>query len=161
VSPTASATPVPATPTLIPPTNVPTNTATSNPTVQPTATVTSPKVYDDLNKGLVYSAGWWNIYTQQASGGSYKAVTKTGASTTLKFTGQSFSILYEMGQNHGSMNIYIDGKMVGTIYQKSSVTKYQQRWDYSGTLSAGTHTLKLVSQNPSGAFVSLDAVIIR
>jgi len=163
---TVAVTSVPATPTLIaaspiPPIIVPTNTPTSNPTVQATATVISPRVYDDLNKGLVYSTGWWNIYNRQASGGSYKAVTQTGASTSLTFTGQSFSILYGMGSYYGSMNVYIDGKLVGTIYQNSSSAKYQQRWDYSGNLPAGSHVLKLVTKNISGRFVSLDAVIVR
>lgn len=166
-TPTAQVAPIP---TMIPPTSTatvmaspipPTNTPTSNPTFQPTATVNPIINYDDLNKALIYSSSWKKVSNRQAYGGSYKTTTKAGSAISLKFTGQSFSILYVAGPSYGNVNVYIDGKLMGTINQKTVDTRFQQRWDYSGNLSAGSHVLKLVTSNTSSTYVSFDAVIVR
>ena len=60
------------------------------------------------------------------------------------------------------MDVYIDNVKVGTINQKELGQTYQKRWDYSGQLTSGAHTLKLVFV-PTGnrSRGSLDAVIVR
>jgi len=55
------------------------------------------------------------------------------------------------------MSVYVDGKLVQIIKRSTSTTKYQQRWDYPGTLSNGIHNVQLVFVNANGTF---DAVII-
>jgi hypothetical protein len=109
---------------------------------------------------LVYSAGWTDVTDAKAYQGEYKLTQKVGSSVTLNFTGQKFSIIYKTGANFGKMEVYVDGKLVNTINQKTSTATYQKKWSYSGTLATGTHSLKLVFVSPTGAKVSLDAVTI-
>jgi hypothetical protein len=128
------------------------------PTATLLATSAAEIVYDDTGSGLVYSSGWQTTIDPQAYNGSYKVTAVYGASATLDFTGQSFSLLYTDGPSYRRMSVYIDGLLVATIYRVASVTTFQQRWDYPDQLSAGAHTLNLVFANGYG---NLDAVIIR
>jgi hypothetical protein len=162
VPPTAIPTAVPAQPTPIatsvPPTAIPTAVP-----AQPTATLAATQantetIYDDKNAGFVYSANWQDVLDQQAFAGSYKIVADYGASVSLDFTGQSFSILYTDGPIYRRMSVYVDGSLVETITRATSEIKLQQRWDYPGQLAPGAHTLKLVFANGNGTF---DAVIVR
>ncbi len=147
-----TATPVPslpsATPTYAPPT------ATLEATPQPVLET----VYDDTSDSLVYSSDWVSLDASQAYGGTYKATTTPGASVTMEFTGQSFSVLYTDGQIYKGMAVYVDGVLVETVLRKADVVIYQQRWDYPGVLEYGTHTVQLVFANGNG---TLDAVIVR
>ena len=62
------------------------------------------------------------------------------------------------------MDVYVDGTLVGSIFERSWKQTYQQRWDYPGLLSPGTHTLKLVfvtKNSKDRTKGSLDAVIVR
>jgi len=59
------------------------------------------------------------------------------------------------------MDIYVDGILVGTINEQTSVTQFQQRWDFAGLLTPGKHTLTLVTKNKLKTYVSLDEIIIR
>ncbi len=183
VLPTATVTPIPmtATPTSIPmtatSTSIPitaTPTALASPTVTPTGMVptvtlsatTQPGLettYDDKNGGFIYSAGWQDVIGKQAYDGSYKQTTQNGSSVKFTFTGQSFSIIYKGGPSYRSMDVYVDGLLVGTLNENLPVSAYQPRWDYPGQLAAGSHTLKLVFVTTSASSTkgSLDAVIIR
>ena len=164
--PTPTETSIPPTPTStetpvsIPPT--PTATVESLPTEKSTEPPTSETIYDDKDSALVYSSGWRDSYKGTAYQGSFKETSKNGASITLDFTGQSFSILYKSGWAYRTLDIYVDGVLVGTINENSRRQAFQQRWDYPGQLVPGTHTLKLVfvaqGNRTKGSF---DAVIIR
>ena len=89
--------------------------------------------------------------------------TTNGATVTLPFTGQAFSILYKGGITFSKFDVYVDGILVGTLNQKLLAAAYQQRWDYPGQLALGNHTLKLVFKVTSSTINrgSLDAVIVR
>jgi hypothetical protein len=118
---------------------------------------------DDKNSVFVYSSGWTSISTTKAYGGSYRETTQNGATITLPFTGQSFSILYKGGITYSKFDVYIDGVLVATLNQKLDAATYQVRWDYPGQLALGSHTLKLVFKVSSSTINrgSLDAVIVR
>jgi hypothetical protein len=58
----------------------------------------------------------------------------------------------------GKMEIYVDGRLLTTLNQYASSPIYQKKWIYSGTLTTGSHQLKLVFV--SGVQSSLDAVSI-
>jgi len=141
---------------------VPTVAKTSVP-VTPTLALSAPKTVDDKSASFVYSSGWKSISTSKAQGGSYRETTQNGASVTLPFTGQSFSVIYKGGITFSKFDVYVDGVLVGTISQKLAAATYQQRWDYPGQLAAGNHTLKLVFKVTSSTINrgSLDAVIVR
>ena len=151
VTPTASLLPIQPTSTPMLPSATP----------QATSLPATETIYDNVNSSLVYSYGWKDASNQQSYGGSYKVTSKRGATVSLGFTGQSFSILYVSGPSYGNADVYVDGVLVGTINQKTSGIKYQQRWDYSGQLTPGSHTLKLVTRNRSYVNISFDAVIVR
>jgi len=138
-------------------------TSTRQPTL-PTATasaasttITQPGIYDDKSGNFTYSKGWRDIDAKGAYNGSYKANSKYGAFVNFSFTGESFSLLYTDGSTYRQMSVYVDGKLVQIIKRSTSTTKYQQRWDYPGTLSNGIHNVQLVFVNANGTF---DAVII-
>jgi glycosyl hydrolase family 71 len=155
-----------ATPTtIILPSPTPTGIA---PTISPTLASTpvpstSTQTFDDKNAAFVYSAGWQTVSTTKASGGSYKETTQDGATVTLLFTGQSFSLIYKGGITFSKFDIYVDGALVGTLDQKLAAATYQVRWDYPGQFAPGSHTLKLVFKVTSATVNrgSLDAVIVR
>ena len=108
-APTATRVVLPSpTPTLISPTIVPTLANTSVP-VTPTAVSASASTLDDRSAALVYSSGWQTVSTTNAYGGSYKETTQDGATVTLPFTGQSFSLIYKGGITFSKFDIYVDG----------------------------------------------------
>jgi hypothetical protein len=183
-TPTESPVPVPPTPTEtpVPPTATATETpvpATSTPTPEPpTATMTaspvppsptptatlSETVYDDTDSSFLYSSGWNDEWKRSAYGGSFKQTTQDGSIVTLNFTGQSFTILYKSGREYRTIDVYVDGILVGSINETGWRQAFQQRWDFPGQLATGPHTLKLVfvTENKRDRTKgSLDAVIVR
>jgi hypothetical protein len=157
---TATAVPstsVPATPTIPPTLAVTLPTATLPVISTPAATAT---LYNDKNSAFRYSRHWTDVVESQAYQGSFKLTQKLNSSVTLNFTGPSFSIIYKTGPLFGKMNVYVDGQLVHTLDQKTAIALFQQKWSYPGTLTAGSHQLKLVYSGPSNARVSLDAVSI-
>lgn len=160
------------TPTSIPPLIIPSATALPESPV-PVLTSEAPInasqlipeiIYDDKDGGLIYSDGWENVSKNNAHGGSYKVTRRNDSFATFTFTGESFSILYSSGPSFRKIEVYVDDVLVGTINEKTKSIKFQQRWDYSGQLTPGPHTLKLVfvaKNNSSKAYGSLDAVIVR
>jgi len=155
-----------ATPVL--PTSTPTQIILPSPTATlintPAPPTSAPAItLDDKSSSLVYSSGWATVSTSKAYKGSYNETTKNGATATLAFTGQSFSIIYKGGVTFSKLDVYVDGALVGTLNEKLATTTYQSRWDYPGQLAYGNHTLKLVFKVTSAAVNrgSLDAVIVR
>jgi hypothetical protein len=168
-TPTASHTPLPPTftPTPHPATATPTASHTPlPPTFTPTphpATPTqqvSETTYDDFYPDFMFSSSWPIIDNSQAYDGHYKYTGLQNSSVSLAFTGQSFSVVYTAGPSYGTMAVYVDNKMVGSINEQSSSLRYQQHWNYAGQLSGGTHTLKLVFTGPANTEGTLDAVIV-
>jgi alpha-L-fucosidase len=96
----------------------------------------------------------------QAYMGSFRSTQKNGASVTLNFTGQTFSIIYKTDPSFGNMDVYVDGTRIHTLNQNTASPLFQQKWSYAGSLSPGMHTLKLVFAGPSNGRISLDAVSI-
>ena len=180
--PSATATLTAMTPTQIAPTQtaiqtttstrvpalIATNTFTPIPTLiqsTPTSVVpaanSSETIYNDNHTALVYSGNWQSVSRTKAYGGSFKVTRQIGSSVTLKFTGQSFSLLYTSGANNGKLDVYVDNQLVGTLDQKTSTVIFQKRWDYSVKLSPGAHELRLSFTGPSDFRGTVDAVIVR
>jgi len=179
---TATTTPI-ASPTFTPipsytqtptSTNMPSATATAvapsstpiAPTEPPQSTEVPPPsteiIYDNTDAGFIYSPDWIDVANDSAYSGSYKETNKNDAFVTFTFTGQSFSILYTGGTAFRNMDVYVDDILVGSINEKMGTQTYQVRWDYSGQLKPGFHSLKLVFVGKKGNNKgSLDAVIVR
>ena len=166
VMPTVTSSPVPVMPTVTssPIPVVPTITLTSEPPVQPTSLPALETIFDDKNGAFVYSAGWEDVSKTRAYNGSYKQTNRKDASVTFNFTGQSFSILHKSGPEFGKMDVYVDGVLLGSVNERTAKSSFQQRWNYTGQLAPGNHTLKLVfavSKKSNRISGSIDAVIVR
>lgn len=148
------------TPTQVPPPS-PAATVINTPTAS--ATPVLDTILDDKSSSFIYSSGWTTVSTSKAYKGSYKQTIRDGATITLAFTGQSFSIIYKGGVTFSKLDVYVDGVLVGTLNEKLTATTYQSRWDYPSQLAYGNHTLKMVFKVTSATINrgSLDAVIIR
>jgi hypothetical protein len=146
-----------------------TPTATKAPTLVPTSTklavatatkaVTST-VYNDKDSAFVYSSGWTQVSDSRATNGEFMMTDKVGSSVTFTSSGTKFSVIYKTGPVFGKMDVYVDGKLVGTINQNTGSALFQQKWNYSGMLAAGSHKLKMVFAGPSAGKVSVDAVSV-
>ncbi len=164
VAPTATPTEPAATPTVAPTATestvtVPTETPVSIPSETP-APATTTVTYDNADSAFVYSSGWSDVTNQSAYSGGFKQTGRRGSSVTFKFTGQSFSILYTASSNYGNVTVYIDGTKVGEFSQKASKSLYQQRWDYPGQLTSGTHELRMVFTGAKKTQATLDGMIV-
>jgi hypothetical protein len=114
-------------------------------------------IYDDLDSNLTYTGVWQDISTTQAYGGSYKVTFEPGASLSLNFSGQYFSIFYANRPACGNMLVYVDGALVSSVPCSAPETT-PQRWSYPGELAPGDHALTLVFDTGYGSF---DSVIAR
>ncbi len=128
--------------------------------IQPTSLSTT---YNDRHSVFAYSSGWANVLSEEAYKDSFKRTTQNGSSVKMTFTGKSFSIIYKAAPAMSKFDIYLDGKLVATLNQNSSVVVDQKRWDYPSQFSYGKHTLKLVFKATSKTINrgSLDAVIVH
>jgi hypothetical protein len=127
-----------------------------------TAQPAQETIYDNKHSAFVYSEDWVEEVKATAIDGSFARTSTNGASVTLPFTGQSFSIIYKGGPSYRNMDVYIDDVLVATIKERHAVSTYQARWDYDGHLSPGAHILKLVFVTTSASTNgSMDAVIVR
>jgi hypothetical protein len=159
VPPTATWTPLP-----VPASRTPTVTAELPPTGQPPSQPATETVYDDKDSAFAFSSNWQNINKRQAYKRSYKETTSNGSFVTLGFTGSSFSVLYKTGREYRTIDVYVDGVLVGSINERDWREAYQQRWNYPGQLTPGFHTLKLVfvtTNQKDRTKGSIDAVIVR
>ena len=145
----------------------PTATNTSSPTATRTAAPTLPLAapvgygtYDDrANQSIIYSGGW----LIQPVTGNYMNTEKysnvIGSNARFSFTGGSISVIYRGYPNRfGTMEVRIDGNVVGTINQSTTSEQKQLQWT-SNSLVDGTHILTLTHK--TGINVSLDGLIVR
>ena len=155
-----TATKVPPTATKVPPT--PTKVLPTATKVPPTATVATSTTYENNNTAFVYSSGWSTVSDSKASAGSYVKSTTLNSSITLAFTGTSFKVAYLTQAKGGSMQVFVDGKLITTLNQKTSTTQYIQTWRLAAAdaLPSGKHTLKLVFSAPAGSTITMDRVTI-
>jgi hypothetical protein len=162
LAPTNTAVPTFATSTQVPtltptPTSIPTLAATQTATA---AATLAPVTYNDQNSAFAYSSNWITVTDSRAYGGEFKQTKVTGSSVAFTFAGQSFTIIYKAGSLYGKMDVYVDGNLITTLNEYSSSTVNQKKWQYGGTLTAGTHSLKLVFVGPTSRRISLDGISV-
>lgn len=158
-APTATSVTLPTATQLVPTT---VNTAIPVPAT-PTVLPAPARTMDDQESAFAFSSGWQSVSTDKAHGGSYKETSQNGATVTIPFAGQSFSLLYKGGITFSKFDVYLDDILVGTLDQKLGAATYQVRWDYPGQAAAGNHIIKLVFKVTSANVNrgSIDAVIVR
>lgn len=93
-------------------------------------------------KGFDYS-GWTRETGNQFVNGT-NVYANTGAEMTLKFHGTKAYLIGTKDPNHGTADIYIDGKKVKSIDTSATSRSIGQNIFESDTLADGEHTLRLV-----------------
>ena len=155
VSPTVTATPGYTPTSTVTPVITPTVTASPTATVIPGSL--SPGMYDDTNSGLHYSGAWTVSTNAKAFDGNQRYSTGVNDTAAFTFTGSKFTLYFDKANNHGKVNVFVDGIQTATINQYSAKPAFQKIWR-SVTYPTGVHTVKLV--HTSGKVVSLDGVQI-
>jgi len=118
-----------------------------------------PGLYEDSD---VYGlGGFWRFYAwtagsfPSASNGDMHTTLVSGASALFTFNGGSFTLYFQKGYKYGSLKVYVDGVLAGTISEKYQSTKWKQTWHWAG--AAGNHTVQFVS---GGGKTTIDAILI-
>ena len=112
---------------------------------------------NDTDASVTYSAGW--VYSTNRNDGDYNNdvhYTKTNADyAQYTFTGTGVEYITETYSDESNVDVYIDG-VLQTIVSCYSASRQSQVVAYSNTsLSAGTHTIKVVKDN--GTYMLVDA----
>jgi hypothetical protein len=111
---------------------------------------------------IVYSKRWWTNTRASASGGTMHETGHGGATATITATfaaGQHFGLVMARGPRDGTAAVYVDGAPFADL------DTYAARWRprvvvYDLTMSAGTHTIRLVNRATAGhPHLQLDAVL--
>lgn len=149
------------------PTNTATPTKTKTPTRTPTYTKTptntptpitfKPGTIDDNHNKIVYSGWKYRKVKSNHAKTEHYSITP-GNTAMIRFTGIGVTLLTHSGINYGSIEVKVDGQVIGEINQNAIKDLYKQKWSVTG-LSAGQH--ELVITHKDGAFVTLDAIIIQ
>ncbi|HEY3336447.1 MAG TPA: hypothetical protein VGK16_14535, partial [Candidatus Limnocylindrales bacterium] len=116
--------------------------------------------YQDANSRFAYTGTWRTFTTSNASGGTERYTTQTGAAATIVLTNvRSFAIGGPKSSTRGSFKVYVDGVLVKSVSERASTTVYR-RILYVRNVTSGTgvsHTIRIVSAG--GGRIDLDAVL--
>lgn len=124
---------------------------------------TTPTRIEQTDSRLVYSGSWYVVSSSLCSGGSLKQATSSGASVTVRFEGTGLDWIARKGVSSGVARVTLDSRTPVTVDLYSPATLYKQKVWSTGTLSSGSHTVKIEytgTQNSasSGRVVNIDAV---
>jgi hypothetical protein len=109
-----------------------------------------PLLTQQSSSVVSYARTWTTVSNRDASGGSLRYTTASGASTTYQFTGSSIAWVAYRGPNRGSAQVHIDGVLMATVSLfASSYQSKQIAYAYSWS-SHGTHTIEIVNLATSG-----------
>jgi SpoIID/LytB domain protein len=118
--------------------------------------------YEQSDSRLAYTGTWTTWPTASTSGGSCKYSNLLQAAVNVKFTGTYLSWIGIKGPLYGKAKVTVDGgtAQVIDLYSPTSVFK-SSVWN-TGTLTSGTHTVRIEwtgTKNASaiGTYVGIDA----
>jgi N-acetylmuramoyl-L-alanine amidase len=109
-------------------------------TLSASRTVTTIEQNNNL---LAYTGAWNGSVTSMASGGSFRYANVAGASVTAKFTGTYLGWIAKKSPAYGKAKVTLDGGTPVTVDLHSASTLWKQRVWQTGTLTSGTHTVKI------------------
>lgn len=107
--------------------------------------------------GVRTTGSWTTRSMTGAVGRSVRSTTATGATARVSVSGRAVGVVMALGPGRGSVAIYLDGKLAGTVSLKASTMK-PARVVFMRTLGAGTHTILVKSLGP--ARVDLDGFVV-
>lgn len=116
--------------------------------------------YDDDRPDVIAYRGIWQAQTgiTGPQSGTLTRSLVSGQKATMTFNGSGLTLRYARLPGSGSLKVYVDGVLLGTINQSGAAAEYQVTWT-SKTLANKLHTLTL--QHASGTQVNIDAIEIK
>jgi beta-galactosidase GanA len=122
--------------------------------------------YDDTASGLAYTGDWTHAGPSSGyTNGDYDSTEswsqEAGDSMSVTFNGTAVQWIGPKNNNGGIAAVYIDGSQVATVDTYAAAGKEFQQVLYSTTsLSAGSHTLRIVVTGQKNAASSAGTVVV-
>ncbi|MCA0452451.1 MAG: right-handed parallel beta-helix repeat-containing protein [Chloroflexi bacterium] len=117
--------------------------------------------YQESSSDLIYVGSWTTISHAGALGGSRRYTNQPSARVSFTIDSSVGKItIYRTvaGSTFGTMQVYIDGMLSGTIANNTS-SSVQYGVPYSFTVVPGNHTIEL--RNGSSTFSDLDQIVVE
>ncbi len=110
--------------------------------------VVSATRYEQTDSRILYtpaspSTAWVTASNTSASAGSWRYTNTAGGSVTAMFNGTSLSWITVKSPSYGIARVTLDGGAPVTVDLYSASALWQQTVWTTGTLTAGTHTVKI------------------
>jgi hypothetical protein len=109
---------------------------------------------------IKYAGTWKKTTSGAASGGSFTAADKAGASVTVQFSGVRAVWVSRTGPGYGQAKVTVDGKDVKTVDLYASAIKAKQEVFDTGVLDMGTHTVKITWAGTKNAAATGTAIVV-
>ncbi|HET9519772.1 MAG TPA: S8 family serine peptidase [Candidatus Limnocylindrales bacterium] len=122
-----------------------------------TGAATVGSVTQEISSAIAWRGTWTRYAYANASGGTARYASASGASAKLTFTGSGVAVVGPMSPSKGSARIYIDGVYKGAYWFRSSTSRNRQVI-WSGVTSAGTHTIEV--RAVGNGRIDVDAFVI-
>jgi uncharacterized repeat protein (TIGR01451 family) len=115
-----------------------------------TGTALTDGADDDGSAAISYSGSWTTMSDGSAWGGGLHSSTTSGASFTYTATGTNIAWVGTKGPDHGSADVFVDGKLVKTVNTNASKASERQTLYQKSFKKGGTHTLTVVNDGTAG-----------
>lgn len=134
--------------------------------IKDSSLVLSAGTYEDNTISLDFIGSWVNRSSSKYSNGNLSCSITKGSECTFKFNGTSFEWYGLKAISRGIADVYIDGKKVKSVDCYSAASVYGQALYKSSNLSAGTHTVRIVTTGNKNAKatsfgIDVDKIVIK
>jgi cell wall-associated NlpC family hydrolase len=118
--------------------------------------------YEQTDTRIVKFGTWTNFDKAAASGSSYGRAPTSDSSATIYFNGTRLDWIAMKGTTTGIAQVYLDGALKATVDLRATTAVYGVNVWSTGTITAGTHVVKIVrsGSSPASSYLTLDAVDI-
>ena len=116
-----------------------------------------PSRVEQSSTSVVFGGSWTTTSTTSASGGSYRYASTAGASASWTTSGTSLGWMALKGPSGGSVEVYVDGALKGTLSLYAATTSYRPIVYVYSWSSQGTRTIKIVAKGTGRIY--LDAFV--
>jgi hypothetical protein len=122
----------------------------------PAAPVTASE-RQESSEQIVWSSPWAQHEVDTAYGGGYRSTTRGGSTMKTTVTASSVLVLGTPTKDGGSVRVYLDGVLRGTVRERGSLGDVELLRANFGRV--GSHTIKLVAVARAGHRATFDAIL--
>lgn len=120
----------------------------------------------ESSTAVKYTGSWSTVSLSGASGGYVRKSATAGNTATFSFSGTSVAWASTKGTNRGIAEVWLDGVKVATVDLYASTLQTARVVWSSGTIAAGSHTLRVKvtgtkNASSSGVRVDIDCFLRR